>query len=407
MQMNKPELLAPAGDLEKLFFAYSYGADAAYIGGGDYSLRLNSGFTLAEIKEAVSLARQMGKKLYIAVNAYMRNQDISALPEYLQQLAAINPDALIISDPGTLLLAQTYAPKLAIHISTQTNNTNWLAADFWHRQGAARIILGRELSLAEAAEISAKSSIETEIFVHGAMCISYSGRCLLSSVMTSRSANQGNCSHPCRYSYALMEEKRPGEYFAISEDVRGSYIMNSKDLCLLDYIPALCQSGFAGLKIEGRNKSAYYVANAVRIYRAAIDAYCADPAGYHCQESWPEELTKISHREYTDAFAQHNPGAESMRYEDGGYVRGYDFTAVLKEKQGDKLVLEQRNHIGIGDELEILLPGSANIGFNVQHIYDEDGLPLTAARHPRQIITIPAEIEEDIACPLIVRRPAK
>ncbi len=405
--MFKPELLAPAGDPEKLLFAYLYGADAAYIGAGDYSLRLNSGFSLEQIADAVSLAHRLGKKLYLAVNSFMRESDINALPAYLAQLVELQPDALIVSDPGTLSLARQYAPQCPVHISTQANTTNWLSARFWREQGAARVILARELSLAEAGAISAKAGIETEIFVHGAMCISFSGRCLLSSFMTGRSANQGNCSHPCRYNYALVEEKRPGEFFPIEEDGHGSYIMNSRDLCLLDYIPQLCSGNFASLKIEGRNKSAYYVANAVRIYRAAIDAFAAGPEHYCPNPLWQQDLAKISHREYTAAFAEGPAAASSMRYEDGGYIRGYDFTAVVKEIRKDMLLLEQRNHIAVGDQLEIICPDGSNIPLRAEKIFDEYGVPLAAARHPRQLILLPNPGLGDLQPPLIVRRPVK
>lgn len=405
--MRIPELLAPAGDLEKLKFAYLYGADAAYIGGGEYSLRLNSGFDLAGIKEAVELAHSLGRKLYVAVNSFLRNDAVEKLPAYLTELAKIGPDALILSDPGVFALAREYAPAIARHISTQANITNWCSAQFWYDMGAERVILSRELSLAEGAEVSAKSDIETEIFVHGAMCISFSGRCLLSSYMTGRSANLGNCSHPCRYNYVLEEEKRPGEYFPIEEDSHGTYIMNSRDLCLLDHIPEIISGGFASLKIEGRNKSAYYVANCVRIYRAALDAYAADPQHFMVDPAWHEELAKVSHRCYTEAFAKGAAGAESMRYDDGGYVRGYDFTAIVHGYENGYLQLEQRNHIAVGDELEIILPDASHVTVPVAKIYDEDGLPVAAANHPHQRIRIPFAGKIDGEFPLIARRQAR
>jgi putative protease len=403
----KPELLAPAGDPEKLLFAYLYGADAAYIGGGAYSLRQNSGFNLDEIADGVKLAHDMGKKLYVAVNFFMRNRDIEDISAYLTQLAEIRPDALIISDPGVFSLAKKNAADLPLHISTQANNTNWPAARFWWDQGASRIILARELTLTEAAEISQKCPIETEVFIHGAMCIAYSGRCLLSSFMTHRSANQGDCSHPCRYHYALREAKRPDELFPIAEDHHGSYIMNSKDLCLLDDIPRLCDGRFSALKIEGRNKSAYYVANAVRVYRAAIDAYHAEGDEYYCRDAWHAELAKISHRQYTRAFADGPAEASAMRYDDGGYIRNYDFCAIIRKKRHGMLVLEQRNHIGIGDKLEIIFPDGSNAFFSAEHIYDQEGIPLQAARHPRELISIPYPFTREIKPPLIVRRPVK
>lgn len=403
----KPQLLAPAGNPENLCFAYKYGADAAYIGGGVYSLRQNSGFSLPQIEEGVKLAHNLGKKIYVAVNSFMRNLDIDRLPAYLEQLAEINPDALIVSDSGAFALAKKHAPSLPIHISTQANNTNWAAAQFWLDQGASRIILARELTLAEAAEIGRKCPIETEVFIHGAMCIAYSGRCLLSSFMTGRSANRGNCSHPCRYNYALQEEKRAGEFFPITEDNQGSYIMNSKDLCLLDDIPRLCDGSFTALKIEGRNKSAYYVASTVRIYRTAIDACVTDGEAYYCRNAWHEELDKISYRQYTRAFAEGPATASSIRYNDGGYIRNYDFCAVVREKRGDMLILEQRNHIGIGDRLEIIFPDGSNEAFYVRHIYDQKGLRKNTACHPREMICIPYDSARKIEPPLIVRRLVK
>jgi U32 family peptidase len=400
-----PELLAPAGDPEKLLFAYLYGADAAYIGAGPYSLRQSSGFSLPQIAAAVSLARSLKKRLYLALNVYFNNGDLDALTQYLGEIARLQPDGLIVSDPAVFGLAKTFAPEIPLHLSTQVNTTNWQAAEFWRLQGAARVNLARELSLDEAAEIALRSGIETEVFIHGAMCISYSGRCLLSSFMTGRSANRGNCSHPCRYRYALTEEKRPGEYFPIEEDSCGSYIMNSKDLCLLAQIPRLCSSGFAALKIEGRNKSAYYVASVTRIYRAAIDAYNREGADYYCRDEWGQELARVSHRAYTEAFATSKATADSMRYADGGYLRAYDFTAVLHGAAEGMLLLEQRNQIKLGDELEILLPDGGNIMLRAERIFDQEGRALLAASHPRQMIRIPGVIDPRWPLPLIVRRP--
>ena len=406
--MNRPELLSPAGDLEKLRFAYIYGADAAYMG-GDFSLRGNAKCSLDDLAQARALADTMGKKLYITLNAFADNRDVEQLPAYIGELAKIAPHGLIVSDPGVFSLCREYAPDVPLHISTQSNNTNWRTAQFWAQAGARRIVLARELSLAEAAEISRLGGLETEIFVHGAICISYSGRCLISTFLNgqNRSANRGDCSHPCRWKYALLEEKRPGEYFPIEEDARGSYIMNSRDLCLIDYIPELCSGRFASLKIEGRNKSAYYVANAVRIYRAAIDAYATDPQHYACDPLWRQELAKISHRQYTAAFAEGAAGAESMRYDDGGYVRGYDFAAIVREINAQQLLLEQRNHFAPGDQLEIICPDGRNSPLTVDQLCDESGLPLAAARHPRQLIRMPNPGLSQLQPPLIVRRPVK
>ena len=266
-----PELLAPAGDLEKLKFAIQYGADAVYIGGKQFSLRANAAnFKLDDIAVGVDFAHRRGKKVYLAVNLFAHNDDLAALEKYLPMAAKSGIDAFLISDPGVFSLAKKFAPQIPIHISTQANNVNWQTARFWAQAGAKRIVLGRELSLAEAAEISHKGDIETELFIHGAMCISYSGRCLLSNFLTARDANRGDCSHPCRWKYRLQEEKRPGEYFELDEDENGSYIMNSRDLALVSVLPQLLAANLDAWKIEGRNKSAYYVANVTRIYRRAL-----------------------------------------------------------------------------------------------------------------------------------------
>ena len=403
-----PELLAPAGDLEKLRFAYAYGADAAYIGGGDFSLRSNAGCGLDVLAEACSLARRTGKKLYVAVNIYADNHDIAVLPSYLENLAELQPDGLLISDPGVFRLAQQYAPRLPIHISTQANNTNWLSARFWAEQGASRIVLARELSIAEGAEIAQRSGLEAEIFVHGAICISYSGRCLISQFLTGRSANRGDCSHPCRWQYVVEEEKRPGEYFPVEEDARGSYFFNSRDLCLLAAIPQLVAGGFSAWKIEGRNKSAYYVANVVRVYRAALDAYLRDPDGWRCRSAWLEELTRVSHRGYTTGFAFGLPDADAYRYDDGSYLRSYDFTAVALEMRDGLLWLEQRNHFAVGDVLELLLPDATNIVLPVKAIYDENGCLLNAARHPRMQVAVDCgSLPVMLPFPLICRRAVR
>ncbi len=405
---KKPELVAPAGDLEKLRFAYIYGADAAYIGGGAFSLRQAAGLDLPAIRAARGIADEYRRRLYVAVNIYAGNQDLVELPAYFQALAEIRPDALIVSDPGVFVLAREHAPGLPLHISTQANTTNWQAARFWKSQGASRAVLARELSLAEGAETGERSGLATEVFVHGAMCVSYSGRCLLSSYLTGRSANQGDCSHPCRWQYALAEQKRPGDYLPIEEDSRGSYIMNSRDLCLISLVPELMTAGFDAWKIEGRNKSAYYVANTVRIYRAAIDAYCQDPAGYHFRGEWLEELETLSHRGYTQGFALKPADNQAYRYEDGGYLRSHDFAAILWAADGCRALLEQRNHFALGDELEILLPaGGANLRLPVTGIFSPEGQALTAANHPRQQVTVPAALAERLRGPLICRRRSR
>lgn len=407
--IRRPELLAPAGDLEKLRFAYIYGADAAYIGGGNFSLRGTAGCDLQTLAEACRIRSEFGKRLYVAVNIYANNADIAQLPDYLRALAALAPDGLLVSDPGVFALARQYAPEIPLHISTQANNTNWMSARFWAGQGAARIVLARELSLDEAAEIAAQGGLETEVFVHGAVCISYSGRCLISQFLTGRSANRGDCSHPCRWQYALQEETRPGEYFPVCEDSRGSYIMNSKDLCLLELTPQLAAGGFAAWKIEGRNKSAYYTANVVRVYRAALDAYLRAPAQWRLCPEWAAELAKVSHRGYTTGFARAVPGPDAFRYDDGGYLRSHDFAAVALASSGGSLLLEQRNHFARGDMLELLLPDASNLSLPLTAIFDaESGAPLPAARHPKMRVRIPCdEAVSRLSFPLVCRRAAR
>ena len=412
--MPKPELLAPAGNAEKLQMALRYGADAVYVGGQQFSLRAGSAnFDMTELAQAVQLTHALGKKIYLAINIYAHQQDTEHMPAYLEQVAAIGPDALIISDLGVMALARQYAPEIPLHISTQANTLNWQAAEVWRSLGAERVILGRELSLPEISHLTANTNLETEIFVHGALCVAYSGRCLLSSYLTGRDANRGDCAQSCRWQYALMEQKRPGHYLPVDEDTRGTYIMNSKDLCLLPILPQIIQSGVTALKIEGRNKSAYYVANTVRIYRQALDAaWNANGQFASMQEEWLSELAKASYREYTLGFAAETPDADMQRYEDAALLRGYDFVATLEELQPNRLRLRQRNHVQPGDTLEILLPGGRNINHTVTLLTDIDFNPLAAANHPHRDFYIPSDqqtLEQlaDSPLPLIVRRAAR
>ena len=402
-----PELLAPAGDLEKLSFAFSYGADAVYAGAGKYSLRADSGLSLNDIEQGIGLAHQLGKRFYLALNAFMRDDDLRTLPAYLEQAAALAPDAFIVSDPGVFRLCQRYAPNVALHISTQSNNMNAETLRFWAELGASRVVLSRELSIEQAAKTVAGGCIESEIFVHGAVCISYSGRCLISSYLTGRAANSGDCAQPCRWRYALGEEKRPGEFFPIEEDERGSYFFNSRDLCLLPYLPQLIRGGFTSWKIEGRNKSAYYVANVVRIYKAALNCYLKEPDNWLCRNEWMEELEKVSHRQYTSNFAMGQPDADSLRYFDSQPVRNYDFAAVALSWDNGLLKLEQRNHIVPGDEIDVLLPDGCLWSFLVKELFDEEGRRIASANHPRQLIYIPCVPPPDIQMPLICRRVAR
>ena len=402
-----PELLAPAGDLEKLSFAFSYGADAVYAGAGKYSLRADSDLSLNDIEQGIGLARRLGKRFYLALNAFMRDDDLRTLPAFLEQAAALAPDAFIVSDPGVFRLCKRYAPNVALHISTQSNNMNAETLRFWADLGASRVVLSRELSIEQAAEIVDSAGIESEIFIHGAICISYSGRCLISSYLTSRSANSGDCAQPCRWRYALSEEKRPGEFFPIEEDERGSYFFNSRDLCLLPYLPHLIRGRFTSWKIEGRNKSAYYVANVVRIYREALNSYLKEPGNWLCRSEWLQELEKVSHRQYTSNFAISQPDADSYRYFDGQPVRNYDFAAVALSWDNGLLKLEQRNHIVPGDEIEVLLPDGGLWTITVKEIFDEEGRRIASANHPRQFFFIPCTPPPAIQLPLICRRVAR
>lgn len=411
--MRKPELLAPAGNMEKLQVALNYGADAVYVGGKQFSLRAQAGnFDLDDLAEAVSYTHGQGKKLYVALNIFAHNTDLVTLPAYLKALTELAPDALIVSDLGVFSLARQHAPHIPLHISTQANTVNWQSARVWRELGASRVILGRELMLSEAAQISAQARIDTELFVHGAMCMSYSGRCLLSNFLTGRDANRGDCTQPCRWQYALVEQKRPGQYLPVEEDERGSYIMNSKDLCLLAYLPQVLATGVSALKIEGRNKSAYYVANVVRVYRQAVDEAWRAGESYQVQPQWLAELAKVSHREYTTGFALGALDETAQRYQTGDPLRGYDFVATVQAVAAGWLHLQQRNHIAVGDQLEILLPDGQNQACPVTELFDAAGQAVTAVPHPCQCFSLPISqtlqdqlVEQKL--PLIVRRPIR
>ena len=389
--MAKVELLAPAGNMEKLRMALIYGADAVYMGGERYGLRAQAGnFTLEEIIDAVQFTHNMGKKIYITVNIIPHNEDLEGLPEYLKDLESAGVDALIISDPGILALAKESVPDMELHLSTQANNTNYRAAEFWCKQGIKRIILARELSFTEIKEIIEKSPKELgfEAFIHGAMCISYSGRCLLSNYMVGRDANRGECAHPCRYKYYLVEEKRPGQYMPIEEDDRGAYIFNSKDLCMIEYIPELINSGLKSLKIEGRMKSAYYVATVVRAYRNAIDEYYKNPQGYRFNSEWLEEVGKASHREFFTGFYHDKPDEKGQIYATGSYIRDYDFVGLVLDYDSNTgyAQVEQRNKMVIGDEIEVIGPDHQMFTQTITKMFDEEDNEIDSAPHPQQKI---------------------
>jgi U32 family peptidase len=362
--MTKPELLAPAGNLEKLKTAINFGADAVYLGGNKLNLRaFANNFENDELYEGIKYAHDRGKKVYVTLNVFPHNEDLDGLEEYLKELYELNVDAVIVSDPGIIMTAREVVPELELHLSTQANNVNWKSAQFWHKQGIKRIVLARELSLEQIKEIRSKlpDSCELEAFVHGSMCMSYSGRCLLSNYMTGRDANRGECAQPCRYKYYIMEEKRPGEYFPIYEDDKGTYIMNSKDLCMINHIPELVNSGITSFKIEGRMKSAFYVATAVKSYRQAIDAYFADPEGYSFNKKWMNNLLMASHREYHTGF--YFGEKNKQVYGSSSYIRTHDIVGVVRDYDpiNSTAVIEQRNKVYNGDSVEILRPVGDNI----------------------------------------------
>lgn len=391
--MNKIELLAPAGDLEKLQFAIIYGADAVYIGGQVFGLRASAkNFSFEDMEKGVKFAHDRGKRVYVTLNIIPHNDDLQELYDYLKKLKDLDIDAVILSDPGTLMYVKEYAPDLEVHLSTQANNTNYMSANFWYKQGIKRIILARELSFKEIREIREKTpeDLELESFVHGAMCISYSGRCLLSNYMAGRDANRGECAHPCRWKYYLVEEKRPGEYVPVFEDEKGTYFFNSKDLCMINHIPELIDSGLSSLKIEGRMKSIYYVANTVRVYRKAIDEYYKSPESYKFDPQWIDELSKVSHREFTTGFYLDKPTEKDQLYFSSSYIREYDFIGIVldyDEKTG-LATIEQRNRIFKGDDIEIIGPDYKMFGQKVKIMLDDKGKEIEVAPHPQQKIKI-------------------
>ena len=392
--MKKPELLAPAGNMEKLKMALLYGADAAYLGGKAFGLRAFGGnFTNEELQEAVDFAHKLGKKIYVTVNIFPHNSDIAKLPAYLTFLNEIKVDAILVADLGVFTLAKEYAPDVELHISTQANNTNWAAVNAWAELGASRVVLAREMSLEEIKEIREKCSVELEMFVHGAMCISYSGRCLMSNYLTGRDANRGSCAQPCRWNYALVEEKRPGQYFPVLEDERGTYIFNSKDMCLLPYLPDVIASGVDSLKIEGRMKSVHYAASVVKAYREAIDSYFAAPEQFEVKKEWVEELDKVSHRAYTTGFYYGRPTEKDQIYGTSSYTQTSDFVGLVldyDEKTGFATV-EQRNNMKVGQEIEIFQPHLAGYRQILQEMYNNEGEAIQVAPHPQQIVKIRME----------------
>lgn len=392
MNREQFELLAPAGDLEKLKIAVLYGADAVYFGGEMFSLRAGAGnLTIEEMKEGIAFAHERGKRCYLTMNIFAHNEDIGPLTDYLEQIKKLDIDAFIVSDPGIVDLIQEIIPNAEIHLSTQANMTNYRTANFWYKMGVKRLVLARELTFPEIREIrkNIPSDMEIEAFVHGAMCISYSGRCLLSNFMIERDANRGACAHPCRWKYSLVEEKRPGEYYPVEEDGRGTYILNSRDLCMIEHIPELVNSGIMSAKIEGRMKSIFYVATIVNAYRKAIDAYFADPENYRFNEEWMSELKKVSHREFTTGFYFHQPTNKDQNYQTSAYTREYSFVGLVKDYDQETgfALVEQRNKMTVGEEIEIFGPDMDYYAQNISEMYDaETGDKLESAPHPQQLL---------------------
>ncbi len=406
--MEVPELLAPAGNLEKLKIAVLYGADAVYVGGKSFSLReAANNFSLEELKEGLNFAHSRGVKVYVTINMIPHNDDFEGLPSYIIELNEIGVDAVIVADPGVLSVVKEVASDLEVHLSTQANNVNWRNVKFWGEQGIDRVILARELSLDEMKEINQQVKIGTEAFIHGAMCISYSGRCLLSNYMINRDANRGQCAHSCRWKYSLMEKERPGEYYPIFEDENGTYIFNSKDLCMIEYIPELMTAGLSSLKIEGRMKSLHYVATVTSTYRQALDVWSKDPESYQFKEEWLTELQKISHRHYTTGFYFGRPGPEEQNYDSSAYARDYDFMGIVQEylPETEEAIIEVRSKFFIDDIVEFFGPNTGTFIEKLEYIKDEDGELIPAAPHPHQLITV--RVERPVQKYDIVRREKK
>jgi putative protease len=391
--LDKIELLAPAGDLEKLKMAIRYGADAVYLGGESFGLRKASkNFSIEQIEEGIKFAHERGKKVYITLNIVPHDKDMEGLEEYVTKLHEIKADAVIVSDVGMFSVIKRTVPDLPIHISTQASVTNYETIMFWYDLGVRRIVLARELSFEEIKDLTDRlpKDLEIEAFVHGAMCMSYSGRCLISNYMTGRDANRGDCAHPCRYKYALVEEKRPGEYFPVFEDEDGTFIMNSKDLCMIEHIDKLMESGIISFKIEGRVKSAYYVATVIRAYRMAIDQYYKDPENYKFDDKWLREIKKASHRDFTTGFYLGKPTNESQVYSTSSYVRGYDFVGMVLDynKETKIATVEQRNRMFKGEEIEIFGPYKEFFTQTIEKMWDENMNEIEVAPHPQQIVRI-------------------
>lgn len=396
--MREPELLVPASSLEVLKVAVIFGADAVYIGGEAFGLRAKAkNFSMEDMKEGILFAHEHGVKVYVTANILAHNEDLDGVREYFRELKEIGPDALIISDPGVFQIAKEVCPEIERHVSTQANNTNYSTFCFWHQQGAKRVVTARELSLDEIREIRAHipEDLEIETFIHGAMCISYSGRCLLSNYLAGRDANKGACAHPCRWKYHLVEETRPGEYMPIEENERGTYIYNSKDLCMIEHIPDIAKAGIYSLKIEGRMKTPFYVGTVVKAYRQAIDDYFADPKLYEKRlPYYLAEVSKASHRDYTTAFYYGKPDGNQQVYTNNSYIREYDFIGMVQEDWNEETGfawVEQRNKFSVGEEIEVMPAQGDSYAMKVTEIRNQNGEAVASAPHPQELLQVKFE----------------
>ena len=399
--MRPVELLVPASSLEVLKVAVMFGADAVFIGGDVYGLRAKAkNFSKEDMIEGIKFAHDHGVKVHVTVNILAHNYDLDGVREYLTELKEIGPDALIIADPAIFTMAREICPEIDIHVSTQANNTNYGTYNFWYKLGAKRVVSARELSMAEIKEIRAHipDDMEIESFVHGAMCISYSGRCLLSNYFTGRDANQGACTHPCRWKYAVVEEQRPGEYLPVYENERGTYIFNSKDLCMIEHIPELIDAGIDSFKIEGRMKTALYVATVARTYRKAIDDYMESEEKYRANMDWyKEQISNCTYRQFTTGFFFGKPSEEAQIYDSNTYIKEYTYLGIVGPQNAEGLYeIEQRNKFSVGETIEIMKPNGDNIEVTVRRITDEDGADMESAPHPKQKLFIDLGCELDV-----------
>ncbi|SEK18652.1 putative protease [Ruminococcus sp. YRD2003] len=392
--MNKLEVLAPAGDEERLAAALNYGANAVYLGRKQFGMRSSPmNFEFEQLVKAVEQAHAKGVKVYLTCNTLPRNNEIPFFERFVKEAVEAKVDALIVADIGLLMLVKRYAPDMEIHISTQTGIVNYVTARELHNMGAKRVVLARELSLDEIAEIRAKTSsdLDIECFVHGAMCVSFSGRCLLSQYLVGRDANRGECAQPCRWGYHLVEEKRPNEFYPIFEDEKGTYILNAKDMCMIEHIDKLADAGVYSLKIEGRAKSAYYVTVVTNAYRLAVDEYYKDPYNFKLPDWIREEVYKVSHRQYCEGFFFGRPD-NSQYYENSGYIRNYDVIAVVDECRDGMVFCTQRNRFFAGDTVELLAPSSKPVEMKLDTLFNENGEQIETANHAMMSFSFPSEM---------------